>query len=181
MEQPPTQTRDLALPAIALRALKTSLLAEVDESTATRAMHEAGLTAGLDFFHAFETSLAGPTAGDLSQEEFWAALARYFRRSGWGGIEHLGRHDGLGSLRSPDWAEADDSGGNSHGGCWFSSGLLAGFLSGLSGGEVSVLEVHCRSRGDDSCEFVFGSAPAIDALYGLLSGDRDLDTALAEI
>ncbi len=181
MEQPPTQTRDLALPAVALRALKTSLLAEVDEATATRAMHEAGLTAGVEFFQAFEASLGGLAARDLSQEDFWAALVRYFRRSGWGGIEHLARHDGLGSLRSADWAEADDSRRTEHGGCWFSAGLLAGFLSGLAGGEVSVLEVHCRSRGDDSCDFVFGSAPAIDALYRLLAGDRDLDAALAEI
>jgi hypothetical protein len=181
MEQPPTQTRDLALPAVALRALKTALLGEVDEPTVTRAMHEAGLTAGLEFFRAFEASLGGPDARDLPQAEFWASLTRYFRRSGWGGIEHLRRHDGLGSLRSGDWAEADDSSQAADGGCWFSSGLLAGFLSGLAGGEVSVLEVHCRSRGDESCEFVFGSAPAIDALYRLLTADRDLDAALAEI
>lgn len=180
MEQSPTQPRDLALPAVALGALKASLLAEVDEALVTRAMHEAGMIAGLQFCRAFEASLDESDPRDLSQSEFWDSLGRYLRRSGWGGIEHIGRHEGLGSLSSSDWAEAEGS-DEEEGGCWFSSGLLAGFLSEMAGGDVSVLEVRCRSRGDDACEFLFGSEPAVDALYALLTGDRDLDAALAEL
>ena len=181
MEPIPTPLRDLAIPAVALHALKSSLLDEVDAFAVTRAMHEAGVAAGVEFGRGFEAALEGVDPRTLSQGEFWERLARYLRRCGWGGVEHVERHEGVGSLRSEDWAEAHGSVVHEDSGCWFSSGLLAGLLSELAGAEVSVLEVSCRSRGDDACEFAFGSEAAIDELYARLTRDQPLEQALAEL
>jgi hypothetical protein len=46
---------------------------------------------------------------------------------------------------------------------------------------VAVLEVACRSRGSDACQFVFGSEAAIHELYGRLMEDADLEAALASL
>ena len=56
-----------------------------------------------------------------------------------------------------------------------------GRLSGAAGGPVAVLEVTCRTRGDDGCTFAFGSAATIHDLYGLLLEGQDLDSALASL
>jgi predicted hydrocarbon binding protein len=181
MEPIPTTSRDVAIPAVALHALKSSLLDEVDASVVTRALHEAGVAAGMEFGQGFEAALEGIDPRALSQGEFWERLSRYLRRCGWGGVEHLERHEGVGGLRSEDWVEAHGSVAHADLGCWFSSGLLSGLLSELAGAEVSVLEVSCRSRGDDACEFAFGSEAAIDELFAHLSQDQPLEQALAEL
>lgn len=181
MEPIPTPIRDLAVPAVALHALKASLLEEVDVSVVTRAMYEAGIAAGMEFGRGFEAALEEVDPRALPQGEFWERLSRYLRRCGWGGVKHVERHEGVGSLRSEEWVEAHGAEARADSGCWFSSGLLAGLLSELAGAEISVLEVCCRARGDDACEFAFGSETAIDELYARLSRDQPLEEALAEL
>ena len=48
----------------------------------------------------------------------------------------------------------------------------------MAGGPVAVLEVTCRTRGDDACAFAFGSEGAVHELYGKLLEGADLDGAL---
>jgi hypothetical protein len=57
---------------------------------------------------------------------------------------------------------------------------MSGLLSQIAGGPVAVLEVSCRTRGDDACRFGFGSERAITDLHGLLLDGADLDSALAD-
>ena len=83
----------------------------------------------------------------------------------------------MGVVSSSDWAESS-SGKENDSGCGVSSGLLSGLLSQLVGEAVAVLEVRCRSRGDDSCDFAFGSETAIHDLYGKMLDGADLDQAL---
>ena len=84
-------------------------------------------------------------------------------------------------LSSHDWAEATPDGDEDQPSCAFSSGMLSALLSRTAGAPVAVLQVGCRSRGDDTCSFAFGSESAVDELYRLLAEDRDVETALAEL
>jgi hypothetical protein len=51
----------------------------------------------------------------------------------------------------------------------------------VAGSPVAVLEVSCRTRGDDRCSFLFGSEQAIHDVYGLLLEGDSLDDALATL
>jgi len=46
---------------------------------------------------------------------------------------------------------------------------------------VAVLKVECRTHGEDTCEFAFGSESAIDELYSRLLEGVDLDAALTAL
>jgi hypothetical protein len=59
--------------------------------------------------------------------------------------------------------------------------MLSALLSEVAGGPVAVLEVTCRTKGDERCTFAFGSAPTVHDLYGLLLDGQDLDSALAAL
>ncbi|NIX42216.1 MAG: hypothetical protein GWN06_24335, partial [Gemmatimonadetes bacterium] len=54
-------------------------------------------------------------------------------------------------------------------------------LTELAGGPIAVLEVSCRARGDDCCDFAFGSETAIHGLYGRLLQGENLQAALAAL
>jgi hypothetical protein len=54
-------------------------------------------------------------------------------------------------------------------------------LGRLGGGPLAVLEVGCRSRGDEECLFLVGSEQAIETVHGyLLDGDA-LNAALTRL
>jgi hypothetical protein len=59
--------------------------------------------------------------------------------------------------------------------------MLSALLSGAAGGPVAVLEVTCRTKGDDRCTFAFGSAATVHDLYGLLLEGQALEAALAAL
>ena len=49
--------------------------------------------------------------------------------------------------------------------------MLADLLSRLIGTDLAVLEVDCRSRGDQTCRFLIGSAAALQrAFEGIRNG-----------
>jgi hypothetical protein len=58
--------------------------------------------------------------------------------------------------------------------CHFTTGVLANILGRAADGEVAVLEVECRSRGDQRCRFLFGGA---DAVYSVYVGSQPADLA----
>lgn len=168
--------REVALPVSVFEALRAEFEKDVGTLETVRALHHAGYRAGLQAAASVNRDAGGDAFG-LTSPGFWAHLSDYFSKRGWGTLEHRRVHPGVGILSSSDWAESS-TGGGSEAGCGVSAGLLSGLLSQLAGGAVAVLEVQCRSRGDERCDFAFGSETAIHELYGRLLDGVALDQAL---
>jgi hypothetical protein len=176
MESKGSAPREIAVPVSVFGSLRTELAKEAGTLPTVHALHSAGYRAGTDA----ATTLAGGTP-TLGQDLFWARLADFFAKRGWGTLQHHSPHAAVGILSSPDWAEAGDGNVDPDASCCFSTGFLSGLLSELADGPVAVLEVGCRTRGEDACRFAFGSEAAIHDLYGRLLDGVDLDGALAAL
>jgi len=172
-----TAPREIAIPATAFVSLRAHLEKEAGPLPTVHALHHAGYAAGA----AAAPVLAVPDAAAMGEDAFWTRLSDFFGKRGWGSLRHARAHRAVGLLTSPDWAEASAGDGGSEASCHFSAGFLSGLLTELAGGPVAVLEVGCRSRGGDTCQFVFGSEGAIHELYGKLLEDDNLDAALAAL
>lgn len=180
MEAPTTRPRDVALSASALPALRHALRREAGPLATVHALQAAGFQAGRAAFDSFRSAVGGDP-DSLDEESFWRRLSDFMGGRGWGTLRHDGAHPGVGTLTSSDWAEAEEGSGESQPSCAFTSGMLSGFLTRAAGGPVAVLQVACRSRGDDACVFAFGSEGAIRELYGLLLEGTDFPSALAAL
>jgi predicted hydrocarbon binding protein len=177
----PTQgaAQEVVVPVSVLASVRQELEGEAGTLQVVHALHRAGYQAGLTTASTLHRE-AGGDAFAMSQDEFWSTLQRFFSKRGWGTLSHKPAHDAVGVLTSPNWAEAI-SGADPDGSCCFSTGLLSGLLSQLAGGPVAVLEIECRTRGDASCDFAFGSEAAIHELYGHLLEGTTLEGALAAL
>jgi len=165
------------MPVEVLDALRVELQRGIGTLEMVTAMHDAGYAAGLSAATAIHKA-AGGDALRLGSSTFWSQLSGYFDARGWGSLTHRAAHQAVGILTSTDWAEASTDGNQTDTGCAVSAGFLSGLLSQLVGGPIGGLEVHCRGRGDDACEFAFGSETAIHALYGRMIDGADLEQAL---
>jgi len=161
----------------ALIATRRALLQDLGDRGMER-LQEIGCAAGEELYENFERWLpefAGvPAADELDAETLDEVLSDFFGGLGWGGLvmERLGTN-GL-SLSSTDWAEADPTEGSEYPSCYFSSGLFADFLTRMAGGNaISIMEVECRSRGDDRCRFFAGAPSTLDKVYNALAEGRD--------
>lgn len=175
-----TTMRSVALPVAVLTFLRASLRKEAGPLGATHALHDAGFAAGELLHRRFEERV-GTEASELDEGRFWAEASAFFQEEGWGGFTHERLHPALGILRAPEWAESNGEGTESQPGCAFSAGMLAYLLGQVAGGPVAVLEVFCRSRGDDHCGFLFGSEAAVHEVYGLLLDGDTLEHVLAHL
>jgi predicted hydrocarbon binding protein len=176
----PSRQGEFVLPAATLTILRRALRKEAGALKATHALHAAGYAAGEGVAEDF-AAFAGATRPEtLADADFWSLLNDFFVRRGWGGIRHERVHPGMAILTSSNWVEADDEGRETQPGCAFSSGVLASLFSRLAGGPVAVLEVACRSRGDEACRFLFGAEEAVHEVYGHLLEGASLETALAQ-
>lgn len=176
----PDAPREIAVPVSIFATLRSALAGDVGELAAIHALHNAGFAAGVDAAETFRGSEKEDVLG-LSEEDFWNRLTLFFARRGWGTLSHQTLHDAVGTLTSPDWTEAAADGAGDQASCSFSTGFLSGLLSTLAGGDVAVLEVACRARGDAACTFAFGNAAAIHEVYGKLLEGSDLAAALAAL
>jgi hypothetical protein len=174
------QAREIAVPVSVFGTLRSELAKEAGMLPTVHALHHAGYRAGLAAAKAVDGE-SGGQALSLGHRDFWSQVGGYFQRRGWGTLAHHAPHPAVGILSSSDWAEATGSDPQPDSSCSFSTGFLSGLLSQLAGGPVAVLEVGCRSRGGDSCQFAFGSEGAIHELYGRLLEGVDLDVALEEL
>ncbi|MBI4540631.1 MAG: hypothetical protein HY704_14115 [Gemmatimonadetes bacterium] len=172
--------REVLLPAAALTALRHGLRAEAGPLVAAHALHAAGYAAGDSLFDLFAISLDRPV-GELGARRFWLQLSDFLARRGWGSLAHREVGSALGTVTSSDWVEAESSGGEQQPSCHFTMGLLANLLGRGGGGEVSVLEVQCRARGDPECCFAFGSEAAVHALYGRLLDGAPFEEAASSL
>lgn len=182
----PTSSRpaELALPVAAMAALRRSLSSSVGADTAAHALRSAGNAAGDAFFRLL-THVPGAQPADdrsapvdLSEDVFWRRLSQLFEVRGWGRLVNSRVHAGVGALDAPDWVESDPDTAAARPSCHFSAGLLANVLGQAAGGEVAVLEVECRSRGDERCRFLYGGAAALERVYGDLHAGHSADAAL---
>lgn len=173
--------REVAVPAGAFAALREELVKEAGRHTAVHALHAAGYGSGADLQEALLRRLGDDVPG-LPVSAFWHRFSGFLSRRGWGNLEATAPHPGVGLLTSDDWAEV---GGAAHDvsrpSCSFSCGLLSHLLTRVAGEPVAVVEVSCRTAGDPSCRFAFGSESTVAELYDLLRAGHDLDAALAEL
>ena len=171
--------REIAVPVSVFGDLRDAMAKEAGPLPAIRALHAAGYAAGV----AAADELRSPPEGDimgLPADAFWARVAAFFSRRGWGTLAHEALYEAVGTLTSSDWVEGAGPEGDDAS-CSFSTGFLSGMLTSLSGGPIAVLEVSCRARGDGRCTFAFGNAAAIHELYGRLVEGADLSGALASL
>jgi hypothetical protein len=178
MDAPARTPREIAVPISIFTSLRSALEKEAGALPTIHALHHAGYEAGT----AAAASFAG--TGDITamgQSAFWTKFTDFFTRRGWGTLDRSSEHNAIALLSSPDWAESSLDAGDSDLSCCFSTGFLAGLLSELAGGPVTVLEVDCRARGDERCCFAFGSEAAVHDLYGHLLEGSNLDGVFAAL
>ena len=91
-------------------------------------------------------------------------LSDFFAEQGWGRLTATPLGPVL-ALDSSEWAEALDERKGEFPSCHLSCGLLADFLGRVSQDQVAVMEVECRSRGEQRCRFLAGSPETLGILY----------------
>ena len=180
MESTERPTRDIAIPALGLTMLRQNLQREVGPLPAIHALHTAGFSTGQAIWEGLCRG-SGQELPDLDDAGFWPKLAAALGKRGWGTLTHRAVHAGVGLLDSSDWAEAVGADGEQQPSCTFSAGMLSALLTGAAGGPIAVLEVSCRTRGDNLCTFAFGSLATVHDLYGLILEGQDLEGALAAL
>ncbi|HVX38635.1 MAG TPA: V4R domain-containing protein [Gemmatimonadaceae bacterium] len=156
----------VAMTRDSLVALRNALFRDVGPNAAAL-LQEAGFAGGPAIFAAFTQWLATrglPAPEALPAEQFSARAAEFFRDAGWGSIE-LGALDGVATIDSGDWAEADPSQPLEFPGCYYTSGVLADFFGRLAGEPLAVMEVECRSMGAPRCRFLVGSGEMMQRVY----------------
>jgi predicted hydrocarbon binding protein len=165
-------TTFLGLSPKALHVLRSSL--ERDHGLATAAyLQEAGFAAGEDTYQAFAEWLEATRntrPEDLDAEFLGEVASAFFEEHGWGSLGVNPLATGILAIDSTNWVEASPEAGAQYPSCHLSSGLLADFFGRLAGETVAVMEVECRSRGDDMCRFLVGSPETLAAVYERMSG-----------
>jgi predicted hydrocarbon binding protein len=174
------EARNVTVPAEVLLHLRHAIRREAGALGAVHALHDAGFAAGEAFFEAFAREV-GSDPASLPAARFWRELDRFFESWGWGKLAQERIHPAFGVLLAREWGESDPDSRESQPGCAFSAGVLAHMLGRVAAGPIAVLEVACRTRGDETCSFLIGSEGAIHEIYGhLLDGDA-LDSALVRV
>jgi len=152
----------------ALLQLRTSLERDTGVQAAAY-LQEAGFAGGEELYAGYGAWLGSrfgvndPAALDAAR--LGEVLSSFFSETGWGSLTVRPLGTAVLALDSSEWAEASDQGGAVYPSCHLSCGLLADFLGRMSGGTMAVMEVECRSRGDDRCRFLAGSPDTMATLY----------------
>jgi predicted hydrocarbon binding protein len=160
-------------PALRLgRSVIHQLRAALERDTGLQAagyLQEAGFAGGEELFREFGDWLVGTIgvehAGDLDVQFLSEVLAQFFSEQGWGALTATRLGPAVLALDSAEWAEASDESRGEFPSCHLTCGLLADFLGRMSDGQVAVMEVECRSRGDARCRFLAGAPETLSALY----------------
>ncbi|PYP56204.1 MAG: hypothetical protein DMD40_11565 [Gemmatimonadetes bacterium] len=158
-----------------------SIVRQLHASLASRApdqliavLQEAGYAAGEGLFKAFT---AVNSATDLDADLLGETLSEFFTNGGWGAVTLTPVGTGALALDSTDWAEAEPGTAQAPM-CFFSAGMLADFLGRLSDETVAVMEVECRSRGDDRCRFLSATPHVLEKVYSEMTAGRSYAEAL---
>jgi predicted hydrocarbon binding protein len=165
-----------------IHSLRASLERDAGLQAATH-LQEAGFAGGEELYHAFaewikeRNGLEQPA--DLDVQYLGEVLAEFFSGQGWGRLSVAPLGPAVLALDSVDWAEAMDERQGDYPSCHLSCGLLADFLGRLSQGQVAVMEVECRTRGDARCRFLAGAPESLGIIYERMAQGSGYLEALA--
>ena len=165
----------------ALQQLRASLERGTGIQSATY-LQEAGFAGGESVYNAFTewtvTNYRVEKPADLDVQFLGEALSGFFQEFGWGTLVPDQLSGAVISLDSANWAEADGEAQAQYPSCHFTCGLLADFLGRLVGSLVGVMEVECRSRGDEHCRFLAGSPETVHGIYERMNQGQSYQQAL---
>ncbi len=157
-----------------VRQLHASLTTHAPDQLIT-ILQEAGYAAGEGLYKAF-AAVNNPT--DLDADLLGETLSEFFVNGGWGTVSMSPVGTGALALDSSDWAEANPGTAQTPM-CFFSAGMLADFLGRLSDETVAVMEVECRSRGDERCRFLSATPAVLERVYNDMTAGRSYEDALS--
>lgn len=167
MTIPTAPAAGLTIGAGGVRQLHRSLLQHAPDAAIT-ILQESGFASGEGLYQAlcaWLVSHAGVHRPDeLDATQFSDALSGFFLAAGWGRLTVAPVGGAALALDSTDWIEAEP-GSAQMPMCFFSSGMLADLLSRVSGEQVAVMEVECRSRDDGMCRFLTASPATLQEVY----------------
>ncbi len=148
------------------------LRASLERDTGAQAaayLQEAGFAGGEELYGAFTEWLAQRRGvehpAELDVQFLGEVLGEFFADQGWGRLNASPLGPAVLALDSDGWAEALDEQQGEFPSCHLSCGLLADFFGRMSRELVAVMEVECRSRGEDRCRFLAGSPETLGILY----------------
>ena len=148
------------------------LRASLERDTGSQAaayLQEAGFAGGEELYASFTDWLARRRGvqqpADLDVAFLGEVLGEFFSEQGWGRLDATPLGSAVLALDSAEWAEALDERQGEFPSCHLTCGLLADFLGRMSRELVAVMEVECRSRGEDRCRFLAGSPETLGLLY----------------
>lgn len=170
----------LAVTRESLLALRAALFRDLGPNAAAL-LQEAGFAGAPALFDAFSQWLASqglPAPESLAASEFATHATEFFRDAGWGSIE-LGAIEPVAIVDSSDWAEGDPSNPLDFPGCYYTSGVFADFFGRLAGEPLAVMEVECRSMGNDRCRFLIGTGETLQRVYDEMTQGVTYADALA--
>lgn len=169
-------------PTGTLLALHRALAQNRSPRESAMLIRELGFESGEAFYQSFAEWLnerdAGKRPEALPADLFWRQLAEFFSFLGWGSLHVETLHDGIASLTTETWVEADTTAHARQPMCHFTTGILADLLGRIAGTDLAVMEVECRSTDDQHCRFLLGSPDALELLYERLRAGASLSDAL---
>ena len=175
-----TATTGLTIGQGGQRQLHRSLLQHAPDVTIA-VLQEAGYASGECVYQAFAAWLVARSGidrpADLDAAHFSDVLSEFFQNKGWGTLTIAPLGGAALALDSADWIEAEP-GSAVMPLCFFSSGMLADFLSRVSGEPVAVMEVECRSKGDAQCRFLSAAPETLQQVYEKMTAGMGYREAL---
>ena len=173
---------DISLVASSLVAVSPRALYALRDRVGAQALQEAGYAAGEGTYKAFAAWLPGVAGVDdpkeLAAPRLAEVLSRFFSSLGWGTVEVETLGDATFAVDSMNWPEAQPDAGLQYPSCSFTSGLLADFMTRIAEAGLAVMEVECRTRGDQRCRWLVGSPETLTALYEHMAQGADYRTIL---
>lgn len=160
------------------------LRAVLERETGSRApilLREIGFAAGEAWHRRFEAWVRErygvESARELDAAFLGDALDGCFVAQGWGPVRLSEAAPQVLALDSADWGEAQ-AGGSEYPSCHFSCGALADFFTRLAGSRAAVMEVECRTRGEERCRFLVGSPDRLTYTYERMAAGMPYQEAL---
>jgi hypothetical protein len=164
----PSALRTVSLPVAFLAALRRAAHASADPAMALDAVRDAGFAAGEALFAQFADWLIDQgedTVDDLADARFPLLFTAFFHHLGWGRLELAPLSDAVLAIDAYDWAETSDA----PGGCLLTTGMLSGFLGGLAGAPLAVLEVDAAATSAGHSRFLVGSVDVLDYVWDAMA------------
>lgn len=171
----------VGLPRGILTTLRRALERVLGDQTAPL-LQEAGFSSGDQLYESFAQWLQTTTDVEepqgLAAEALGEVMSRFFAANGWGqlSIERVG--PAALCITASSWAESTGDGDAEIPSCHLTTGMLAAFLGRLADDVVAVMEVECRSRGDQGCRFLAGAPETLQAVFEGMSQGTDYEAVL---